>query len=137
MAINESRLRRIIKEEARRALREMYDDMGDAGGEPDAYLTIFDISAIADNMDMGVEDFNLMVRDVAEQRMPGRIQFVGGDSGGWGPDPEPYSEEDDSYTVMGNKSDLKRLVSALEGEIQGPAQSIEDGDGLNYEISEF
>ena len=137
MRINESKLRRIIKEEARRVLREMDDDMGDGGGEADAYLTIFDVSVIADNMDMSVEDFDLMVQDVAEQRMPGRIQFIGGDSGGHGPDPEPYDEENDSYTVMGNKRDLERLVSALEGEIQGPAQSIEEGDGLDYEISEF
>ena len=135
MRINESRIRRIIKEEARRVLREMHDDMG--GGEPDAYLTIFDVSIIADNMDMSVEDFDLMVQDVAEQRMPGRIQFVGGDSGGWGPDPEPYDEEYDSYTVMGDKRDLERLVRMLESEIQGPAQSIEEGDGLDYEISEF
>jgi hypothetical protein len=77
------------------------------------------------------------VQDVVEREMPGRIEFVGGDSGGRGPDPEPYSEEDDSYTVMGNKRDLKRLVSALEGEIQGPAQSIEDGEGLDYQITEF
>lgn len=137
MRINESRIRRIIKEEARRVLREMHDDMGDGGGEPDAYLTIFDVSIIADNMDMSVEDFDLMVQDVAEQRMPGRIQFVGGDSGGWGPDPEPYDEEYDSYTVMGDKRDLERLVRMLESEIQGPAQSIEEGDGLDYEISEF
>ena len=141
MRISESRIRQIIREEAhralrqgRRSLREGHDDMG---GEADAFLTIFNISMLVDNMEMSVEDFEMMVQDVAEQRMPDRIRFVGGDSGGHGPDPEPYSEEYDSYTVMGNKRDLMKLVSALEGEIQGSAQSIEDGEGLDYEISEF
>jgi len=127
--LTESALRRIIRQEARRVLRE--------GADANASLTIFDISMLADNMEMSVEDFEMMVRDVAEERMPGMIEFVGGDSGGRGPDPEPYSEEYDSFTVMGNKRDLVQLVSALEGEIQGSAQSIEDGEGLDYEINEF
>ena len=127
--LTESALHRIIRQEARRVLRESDD--------ADAFLTIFDISMLVDNMEMSVEDFEMMVRDVAERSMPDRIQFVGGDSGGHGPEPEPYSEEYDSYTVMGNKRDLMKLVSALEGEIQGSAQSIEDGEGLDYEISEF
>jgi len=127
--LTENALRRIIRQEARRVLRE--------GADANASLTIFDISMLADNMEMSVEDFEMMVRDVAEERMPGMIEFVGGDSGGRGPDPEPYSEEYDSFTVMGNKRDLVQLVSALEGEIQGSAQSIEDGEGLDYEINEF
>ena len=141
MRISESRIRQIIREEAKRALREgrrsLREGHDDMGGEADAFLTIFDISMLVDNMEMSVEDFEMMVQDVAEQRMPDRIRFVGGDSGGHGPDPEPYSEEYDSYTVMGNKRDLEKLVSALESEIQGSAQSIEDGEGLDYEISEF
>lgn len=135
--ISESRVKQIILEETRRARRALREGDDDMGGEANAYLTIFDVSMLADAMDMSVEDFDLMVQDVAEQRMPGRIQFVGGDSGGHGPDPEPYDEEQDSYTVMGNKRDLERLVSALESEIQGSAQSIEDDEGLDYEISEF
>lgn len=137
--LSESRFRQIIKREARRSLREsrvarrVLRESDDA----DAFLTIFDISMLVDNMEMSVEDFEMMVQDVAEQRMPGRIHFVGGDSGGHGPEPEPYSEEDDSYTVMGNKRDLMKLVRALESEIQGSAQSIEDGEGLDYQISEF
>ena len=163
MRISESRIRQIIREEAKRALRE--ETRGTSLSEnrtsksrsrlsklresraarrvlresddADAFLTIFDISMLVDNMEMSVEDFEMMVQDVAERSMPDRIQFVGGDSGGHGPEPEPYSEEYDSYTVMGNKRDLEKLVSALESEIQGSAQSIEDGEGLDYEISEF
>ena len=163
MRISESRIRQIIREEAKRALRE--ETSGPSLSEKrtsksrsrlsklresratgrvlresddaDAFLTIFDISMLVDNMEMSVEDFEMMVRDVAEQRVAGPIHFVGGDSGGHGPEPEPYSEEYDSYTVMGNKRDLEKLVSALESEIQGSAQSIEDGEGLDYEISEF
>ena len=163
MRISESRIRQIIREEAKRALREetrgtslsekrtsesrsrlsklRESRVGRRGrresDDADAFLTIFDISMLVDNMEMSVEDFEMMVQDVAERSMPDRIQFVGGDSGGHGPEPEPYSEEYDSYTVMGNKRDLMKLVSALEGEIHGSAQSIEDGEGLDYEISEF
>ena len=163
MTMNEKRIRQIIREEATRALREETSRTSLSenrtsksrsrlsklresraarrarreSADADAFLTIFDISMLVDNMEMSVEDFEMMVKDVAERSMPDRIQFVGGDSGGHGPEPEPYSEEYDSYTVMGNKRDLMKLVSALEGEIQGSAQSIEDGEGLDYEISEF
>jgi hypothetical protein len=78
-----------------------------------------------------------MMEDVIERSFSGRISLSGGDSGGWGPEPEPYDPEQDSISALGSRRDLERFVSDLEGEIQGPAQSIEDGGGLDYEIDDL
>jgi hypothetical protein len=144
MRITESRIRQIIREEAQRALRPTtrrlregdFDDEGGGSGA-EAFLTIFNISEIADAMDMGVEDFQSMMEDVIERRFRGKVTLSGGDSGGWGPEPEPYDPEQDSIGALGSRRDLERFVSELEGEIQGPAQSIEDGEGLDYEITDL
>jgi hypothetical protein len=147
MRITESRIRQIIREEAQRALRptarrlreRAFDDdgEGEGGSGAEAFLTIFNISEIADAMDMGVEDFQSMMEDVIERRFRGKVTLSGGDSGGWGPEPEPYDHEQDSIGALGSRRDLERFVSELEGEIQGPAQSIEDGEGLDYEITDL
>lgn len=136
MRITESRIRRIIREEARRVLREgMDDEMG--GGGFNAFLTIHNVSEITDAMDMSPEDLVTMLEDIVHRDFRGQVELTGEDGGGHVPDGPPYSPEYDAIGAMGTRRALERFIRVVENEIHGPAQSIEDGEGLEYDIQDF
>lgn len=128
MRINESRIRRIIREEARRVLREAFMGQRHDDDLYDATLEIMNISTIADNLELnpdpiaGIMD---MMQELIDLHFDGRMEIDG------------YSEEHDSILLLGHRRDLELFVRKLEHEIHGPAQSIEAGDGLDYSINDM
>lgn len=103
MKITVNQLRRIIKEEVSKVLKE-------APMEVDAQLEIPDVSSQAEYMEMSPEEWSGMVKMMAK-KYPG-VEVEG------------YSREYDSFLVYGPRAELTALAQALDEEVMGGAQSI-------------
>ena len=116
MKITVNQLRRIIKEEVSRALKE-------APMEVDAQLEIPDVSVHAEGMEMSPEEWSGMVKMMAK-KYPG-VEVEG------------YSGEYDSFVVYGPRTELTALAQALDEEVMGGAQSVGVGESFADYIQEI
>ncbi len=95
-------------------------------------LEVYGVSGIADAMEMSVDEFLSEYVEPLADSMRGQIALSAAEVGA-----HYYSGEYDAFRAEGTQAGLRRFVSELESEIQGPAQSIEDGGGLDHEITEM
>ena len=116
MKITVNQLRRIIKEEVSKVLKE-------APMEVDAKLEIPDVSSQADYMEMSPEDWSHMVEMMAKKYPNVEV--------------EGYSDEYDSFLVYGPSQELTALAKALDMEMMGGAQSIGAEDSFVGFIEEI
>ena len=126
MKITINQLRRIIKEEVKRsALREMpARKMPMPEPEVDGQIEIPNISMIADNLEMPLKKFVIMIKGVARKNAI-VVNFEGPQGEGDG-----YSAEYDSLLGYGSYDSLMKFAALLDNELMGGAQSIDDEDSF-------
>lgn len=116
MKITVNQLRRIIKEEVSRVLKE-------APMEVDAQLEIPDASSQADYMGMSLKVWIDMVKMMAKKYPSVEVQG--------------YSRDYDTFLIYGPRAELTALAQALDEEMMGGAQSIDPDISFVSNIQEI
>ena len=115
MKITVNQLRRIIKEEVSRVLKE-------APMEVDSKIEVLDVSVKAEGMEMSPEEWSGMVKMIAKKYPDVDVE---------------YSSEYDSLIIYGPRVTLEELGLDLDEKLAGSAQSIGVGESFVDLIEEI